>query len=307
MPEGIVTKSTGSWYEVLGSDGRVHEARIKGKLRLDQRKNTNPVAVGDKVDFEIDVEERSTAITKVLPRRNYIIRKPSNLSKQEHVIAANLDQVIILATLALPRTSQGFIDRVLVTAEAYEIPAVIVFNKIDLYDEELSGQSAAICEMYDKAGYQCLQASIKKEIHLDTIKNFLHHKTTLITGHSGVGKSSLLNKLKPELNLKTGEISGHSLKGKHTTTFAEMHLFGEETNIIDTPGIKDFGLIDMAREEVSHYFPEMRALLGQCKFSNCLHIDEPGCAVLKAVASGEIHPARYNSYLSIIAEEESHR
>jgi ribosome biogenesis GTPase / thiamine phosphate phosphatase len=305
--EGIITKSTGSWYEVLGTDGKVYEARVKGKLRLVQRKNTNPVAVGDKVNFEIDIQERSTVITKVLPRRNYIIRRPSNLSKQEHVIAANVDQVLILATLAQPRTSQGFIDRILVTAEAYEIPAVITFNKIDIYDDALSEQSREMCNMYEKAGYKCLQISVKKEMHFNEAAELLHYKTTLITGHSGVGKSSLLNKLKPELKLKTNEISGHSLKGKHTTTFAEMHLFGDNTCIIDTPGIKDFGLIDMAREEVSHYFPEMRALLGQCRFSNCIHINEPGCAVLEAVEKGEINPARYNSYLSIIAEKETHR
>jgi ribosome biogenesis GTPase / thiamine phosphate phosphatase len=307
MMEGIVKKSTGSWYEIAGSDGQLYQARMKGKLRLDERKNTNPVAVGDRVDFEIDKENRSTAITKLLPRNNYIIRKPSNLSKQEHVIAANLDQVLILATLALPRTSQGFIDRILVTAEAYEIPAVIAFNKIDLYDDALAEASKEICMMYENVGYKCLQISVKKDMHYDELISILRHKTTLVTGHSGVGKSSLLNKMKPELNLKTAEISGHSLKGKHTTTFAEMHFFDEKTFIIDTPGIKDFGLIDMAREEVSHYFPEMRALLGKCKFSNCLHIDEPGCAIIEAVEAGTIHPLRYKSYLSIIEEDETHR
>ena len=305
--QGIITKSTGSWYEVLGNDGEIHNARLKGKLRLSESKNTNYLAVGDKVEFDIDLEGNSTVIHTLFPRNNYIIRKPSNLSKQEHIIAANLDQVIIMATMAQPRTSQGFMDRILVTAEAYRIPAFIFFNKIDLYDENLTRQSRGICDMYEKIGYGCLEISLKTDVHFKEIRELIHHKTSLITGHSGVGKSSLLNKLKPELKLKTGEISGHSLKGKHTTTFAEMHIFDHQTCIIDTPGIKDSGLIDMEREEDSHYFPEMRNLLGQCKFSNCLHIDEPGCAVIEAVENGTIYPARYNSYLSIIEEEETHR
>jgi len=305
--EGVITKSTGSWYEVAGDDGIIHKARIKGKFRLDEGKNTNPVAVGDRVEFDIDTEGNSTVIHKLLPRKNYIIRKPSNLSRQEHVIAANLDQVLILATLAFPRTSQGFIDRILVTAEAYEIPAVIAFNKIDLYDDDLAVQSKDLCAMYEDIGYHCIEISIKKAVHFEEVVDLLLHKTTLITGHSGVGKTTLLNRLLPELHLKTGSISDYSSKGKHTTTFAEMHSLNKDTSVIDTPGIKDFGLIDMEREEVSHYFPEMRELLGQCKFTNCLHIDEPGCAVLEAIQSGKIHPSRYKSYLSIIEEEDTHR
>ncbi len=305
--KGTIRISTGSWYEISGEDGKIYQARMKGKLRLDERKNTNPVAVGDHVEFDIDLEGNSTVIKEILPRDNYIIRKPSNLSKQEHVIAANLDEVFILATLAQPRTSQGFIDRVLVTAEAYEIPATVVFNKTDLYDEELNSQFLEMSQMYQDIGYPCFGISVKKDSNLDIVKDLLLHKITLITGHSGVGKSSLLNKLVPELNLKTGEISNYSLKGKHTTTFAAMFAINDDTYVIDTPGIKDFGLIDMQPEEVSHYFPEMRKLLGQCRFSECMHVSEPGCAVLAALDNGDIHESRYKSYLSMISNEETHR
>jgi len=305
--EGVITKSTGSWYEVAGADGINHKARIKGKFRLAEGKNTNPVAVGDHVLFDIDIEGNSTVIHKLLPRKNYIIRKPSNLSRQEHVIAANLDMVLILATLALPRTSQGFIDRILVTAEAYQIPAVIAFNKVDLYDDELARQSKAMCEMYEGLGYHCIEISVKKAVHFEEVLELIDHKTTLITGHSGVGKTTLLNSLIPGMTQKTGAISEYSAKGKHTTTFAEMHKVNDDTFVIDTPGIKDFGLIDMAREEVSHYFPEMQKLLGNCRFTNCLHINEPGCAVLEALEKGQIYKSRYKSYLSIIEEEDTHR
>ena len=305
--KGTIRISTGSWYEISGEDGKIYQARMKGKLRLDDRKNTNPVAVGDHVDFDIDEEGQSTVIKEILPRDNYIIRKPSNLSKQEHVIAANLDEVLIMATLAQPRTSQGFIDRILVTAEAYEIPATIVFNKTDLYDEALIDQFAKMSEMYQDIGYQSFGMSVKKDSNLDKVNDLLLHKITLITGHSGVGKSTLLNKLVPELQLKTGEISNYSLKGKHTTTFAAMFAINDDTYVIDTPGIKDFGLIDMQPEEVSHYFPEMRKLLGQCRFSECLHVSEPGCAVLAAVDNGDIDASRYKSYLSMISNEETHR
>ena len=304
---GTIRISTGSWYEIAGQDGKIYQARMAGKLRLDERKNTNPVAVGDHVEFEIDANGNSTVIKKILPRDNYIIRKPSNLSKQEHVIAANLDEVMVMATLAFPRTSQGFIDRILVTAEAYEIPAAIVFNKTDLYDEAMQMQSKEMSAMYENVGYKCLGISVKTETNLHEVASMLRHKITLITGHSGVGKSSLLNKLVPELKLKTGEISNYSLKGKHTTTFAAMFSVNEDTYVIDTPGIKDFGLIDMKPEELGHYFPEMRALLGQCRFSECLHISEPGCAVLEAVKNGTIAPSRYKSYLSMLGDEETHR
>ena len=305
--KGTIRISTGSWYEISGEDGKIYQARMKGKLRLDERKNTNPVAVGDHVEFDIDVDGNSTVIKKILPRDNYIIRKPSNLSKQEHVIAANLDEVMIMATLAFPRTSQGFIDRILVTAEAYEIAAAIVFNKTDLYDDAIKAQFKEMYDMYENIGYKCLGISVKTDINLEAVFSMLAHKITLITGHSGVGKSTLLNKLVPELHLKTGEVSNYSLKGKHTTTFAAMFAVGEDTYVIDTPGIKDFGLIDMKPEELSHYFPEMRALLGQCRFSECLHISEPGCAVLEAVKTGSIALSRYKSYLSMLGDEETHR
>lgn len=305
--QAVVRRSTGSWYDIVNDRGELLQARIKGKFKLEGKKTTNPVAVGDIVEYEPQKNEESVVITKILPRRNYIIRKANNLSKQEHIIAANLDQVLIMATLIQPRTSQGFIDRVLVTAEAYEIPAVIAFNKIDLFDSELLEVQREMCDIYEKLGYPCFSVSVKKEINLDRLKGMLLGKTTLLTGHSGVGKSSLLNYLMPELKLKTAAISGFSMKGKHTTTFAEMHEIGEKTYIIDTPGIKEFGIVDINKEEVSHYFPEMRDLLGQCRFNNCLHINEPGCAVIEAMEEGKIELSRYNSYLSIVAGEDTHR
>jgi ribosome biogenesis GTPase len=305
--QAVVRRSTGSWYDIVNDKGELLQARIKGKFKLEGKKTTNPVAVGDIVEYEPQKNEDSVVITRILQRRNYIIRKANNLSKQEHIIAANLDQVLIMATLIQPRTSQGFIDRVLVTAEAYEIPAVIAFNKIDLFDEKLLEVQQEMCAMYEQLGYPCFSVSVKKEINLDHLKEVLQGKTTLLTGHSGVGKSSLLNYLMPELKLKTAAISEFSMKGKHTTTFAEMHEIGENTYIIDTPGIKEFGMVDMNKEEVSHYFPEMRELLGQCRFNNCLHINEPGCAVIEALEEGKIELSRYNSYLSIVQGEDTHR
>lgn len=304
---GIIRKSTGSWYDVLDEQGKVHAARITGKFRLAGKTTTNPVAVGDRVVFKIDEHTGDVLIQEVLPRTNYLIRKANNLSRQEHIIAANVDQVLIVATLALPRTSQGFIDRILVTAEAYSLKAIIVFNKVDLFTPEIMEMQAPLEKMYNHLGYTCFPISVKTGLGIDRVETLLKDKTTLITGHSGVGKSSLLNRLVPDLELKTREISGSSLKGKHTTTFAEMHLVNEETRIIDTPGIKEFGIVDMKKEEVSHYFPEMLPYLENCRFRNCIHVNEPGCAVLDAVEDGHIYGSRYASYLSIISNEESHK
>jgi ribosome biogenesis GTPase len=308
MPhEAVVKKSTGSWYELLTPGGEILKARIKGKIRLEGRTTTNPAAVGDHVFYTTDKNTGDHVIEELKPRTNYLIRKSNNLSRQEQIIAANLDQVLIVATLALPRTSQGFIDRILATAEAYEITPVIVFNKMDLFGEEELEILNEAFKMYSDIGYECFPISVKTGQGIDQLKKLLEGKVTLITGHSGVGKSSLLNTLVPGLEQKTSTISGSSLKGKHTTTFAEMFLMDEKTFIIDTPGIKDFGLVEIQKEELSHYFPEMRRYLGECRFKNCLHIDEPGCAVLEALEKGEIHPARYASYISMLQGEESHK
>ena len=306
MPYGIIKKSTGSWYEIWTENHKTVLGRIKGKFRLEDKKFTNPIAVGDRVEYKEEDNPGNVTIDKLLPRNNYIIRKASNLSRQYHVVAANIDQLLILATVAWPRTSQGFIDRLLVTAEAYHIPAVIVFNKSDIYTPGIMQMQEELASMYSHIGYKVFTVSALKG-DLAEIKEQIHNKTTLISGHSGTGKTTLLNALDPDLQLKTANISEFSLKGKHTTTFAEMHILDDKTYVIDTPGIKEFGLSDMKKEEISHLFPEMRSLLGQCKFNNCLHVNEPGCVVIEAVEKGEIYPQRYQSYLSILSEEETHR
>lgn len=303
---GVIKRSTGSWYDILTEDFRIIPGKIKGKFRLSEVKTTNPVAVGDFIEYNLESSYGTAVINKLVPRKNYIIRRANNLSRQSHIIAANLDQVLIIATIAWPRTSQGFIDRLLLTAEAYHIPAIIAFKKVDIYDEEMQEVITGMRNMYENIGYKCFTVSGKTGYNIDILKEELKGKTTLVTGHSGVGKSQLLNSLHPDLSLKTGEISGYSLKGKHTTTFAEMHIIDKETFVIDTPGIKDFGIVDIPREEISHYFPEMRELLSECRFRNCMHINEPGCAVLEAVEEGIIHPARYYSYLSILDNEDTH-
>lgn len=296
-------KSTGSWYLVKAENGDVLECRLKGKIRLDDRKTTNPVAVGDIVDLELD-RDGSNQISKIHPRRNYIIRKSINLSKQAHILASNLDQAILVATLVAPRTSLGFIDRFLVTAEAYSIPAKIVFNKRDILDTESLALQNEIMELYSKIGYECFSVSSLNKDDVEAIKHLLKDKTTLIAGHSGVGKSTLVNAIEPDLGLRTGEISSAHLKGTHTTTFAELFPLSFGGNIIDSPGIKELGLVEMKKEEVGHYFPEIRQRMNDCKFNNCLHVNEPKCAVLKAVEDGEISQERYRSYLGILNGEE---
>jgi len=297
--QGLVIKSTGSWYTVLGDDNQKYDCRIKGKFRMQGLVTTNPVAVGDVVNFETEPEQETAVITKLFPRKNYIIRKSINLSKQAQVIAANLDQACLIVTLASPRTSLGFIDRFLVTAEAYSIPTILIFNKLDLYDsyglEILSNYMA----IYEKIGYPCYAVSALNGANLDTIKTLLTDKTSLFSGHSGVGKSSLINQILPGFALRTNEISDFSDKGKHTTTFAEMFNLPLGGKLIDTPGIRELGIIDIEKEELGHFFPEMRQRLNTCKYHNCVHVNEPGCAVLAAVESGEIEASRYDSYMSI--------
>ncbi len=299
---GIVVKSTGSRYLVRIEKGEVLDCVLKGKLRLDGRKTTNPVAVGDKVDIERDGED--TIINNIHPRKNYIIRKSINLSKQAQILASNLDQAILVATLVSPRTSLGFIDRFLITAEAYSIPAKIIFNKADILDEELFKLQQEIIDIYTKIGYECIVVSGASGKNLEKVKDLLKNKTTLISGHSGVGKSTLINAIEPTLNLKTGEISSAHSKGMHTTTFAELHELRLGGFIIDTPGIKELGLVEMKKEEVGHYFPEIRERMNDCKFNNCLHENEPKCAIKEAVEKGEISEERYISYLGILNGEE---
>jgi len=297
--QGLVTKSTGSWYQVQTPDGHRYDCRIKGKFRIKGLTTTNPVAVGDKVDFELEPEQQQGVITKLYERRNYIIRKSINLSKQAQIIAANLDQAFLVVTLASPRTSLGFIDRFLVTAEAYDIPASLVYNKLDMFSEEGLEILAEYKAVYERLGYPCYEVSALEGTNIPQLKEKLKDKITLFSGHSGVGKSSLMNAILPDLDLRTMEVSEWSDKGMHTTTFAEMYDLPGGGSIIDTPGIRELGVIDIEQQELSHFFPEMRSRLNQCRFNNCRHINEPGCAVLEALENGDIEPSRYDSYLSI--------
>lgn len=302
--QGVVIKSTGSWYTVL-SEGKIIECRIKGVFRIKDIKTTNPIAVGDNVDFEMEADGRGV-IHAIGDRKNYIIRKSINLSKQSHILAANVDQAMLVVTLAFPRTSAGFIDRFLLTAEAYQIPTKIIFNKVDLFesDENLMKELNNFIAVYEKIGYACYKVSATEKIDIETLINLTKGKTTLIAGHSGVGKSTLVNAMDSNLDLKVGEISDAHNKGKHTTTFAEMHALAYGGFIIDTPGIKELGLVDMEKEEIGNYFVEMQAMKNECKFNNCIHLNEPKCAVIAAVEKGEIAISRYTSYVGIINGEE---
>lgn len=297
--QGLVIKSTGSWYEVVADNGKTINCRIKGKFRTLDIKTTNPIAVGDHVEIEPEPEQDTGVITALHPRKNYIIRKSVNLSKQAQIIAANLDQAFLIVTLASPRTSLGFIDRFLVTAEAYAIPARLIFNKLDLFSDEGLDILKQYQEIYEKAGYPCYSVSAIEQTNIEQIKELLKDQVTLVSGHSGVGKSTLINALLPGSQLKTGDISDWSDKGKHTTTFAEMFKLPFGGYLIDTPGIRELGVFDIEKQELGRLFPEIRGLMGECKFHNCRHINEPGCAVLKAVENDEIEPSRYGSYLSI--------
>src|ERR1700754_3833712 len=280
--QGLITKSTGSWYQVQTPGGERYDCRIKGKFRIKGITTTNPLAVGDVVDFELAPEQETGVITNLHQRKNYIIRKYINLSKQGQIIAANLDQALLVVTLASPRTSLGFIDRFLVTAEAYDIPARLIFNKLDLFSDEGLEILADYTTIYEKIGYPCFEVSALEGTNIDQVQELLKDKVTLFSGHSGVGKSSLINVLLPQLELRTGEVSEWSDKGMHTTTFAEMFELPQGGFIIDTPGIRELGVIDIEQHELGRYFPEMRSRMHDCRFKNCRHINEPGCAVLEA-------------------------
>ena len=300
LKQGIVIRSTGSWYSVLEKDGKVVSCRLKGKFRTRGIRTTNPIAVGDHVTFSLSESDGTGVIDSIAERKNYIIRKATKLSKASHILAANIDQAIIIATLAKPRTSTGFIDRFLTTAEAYHIPSVIVFNKVDLYSEEHLQQLEYFRRVYEQAGYKTLVTSVPSKIALDGFKELLKDEVSLLAGHSGVGKSALINAVDPGLDLKVGQISDVHNKGKHTTTFAEMFRLGFGGYIIDTPGIKEFGLVEFEKWELGQRFPEFRSRMQHCRFNNCLHLDEPGCAVIKAVENEEIAGFRYLNYLNML-------
>lgn len=304
--KGIVYKSTGSWYTVKGIDCLFYKARLKGKFKMDGFTSTNPIAVGDEVEFETEDEvENRVMITNIFPRKNYVNRiSPAN-RRQHHIIASNLNQSLLLATLRDPRTSQGFVDRFLVTCEAFHIPAIIVFNKSDLYQEKDMALFEDRRAMYEKIGYQVLLISVSEKMGMDTLNEILHDKVTLLSGHSGVGKSSLINYILKGANIKTQEVSEWSGKGLHTTTFAGMFDLPEGGMIIDTPGMREFAIADISKQELSHYLPEMRVLLSSCQFNNCMHTNEPGCAVKNAVAEGVIHEDRYISYYNILESMEA--
>ena len=297
--QGLITKSTGSWYQVQTPEGQRIDCRIKGKFRMKGITTTNPVAVGDVVDFEMEPDSENGVITNLHQRKNYIIRKAINLSKQAQIIAANLDQALLVVTLASPRTSLGFIDRFLVTAEAYDIPARLIFNKLDLFSDEGLEILADYRSIYENIGYPCFEVSALEGTNINQVQELLKDKVTLFSGHSGVGKSSLINSLLPSLDLRTHMVSEWSDKGMHTTTFAEMFELPQGGFIIDTPGIRELGVIDIEKQELGHFFPEMRERMNECRFNNCRHINEPGCAVLEALENGEIELSRYESYLSI--------
>ncbi len=306
--KGLVYKSTGSWYSVKSEEGDFYECRIKGKFRLDGIKSTNPVSVGDHVLFDVEKigDETIGIINKIEERDNYIIRKSVNLSKQTHIIAANVDVAFLLVTLNNPPTSTSFIDRFLVTAEAYHIKAILLFNKIDTYNQDELLEIKYLAAMYRDIGYECLGISALTGKNIDTLKAMMLEKVCMFSGHSGVGKSTLVNAIEPTLNLKTSEISSQHKQGQHTTTFAEMYDLSFPSQIIDTPGIKGFGVVEVEKEELGNYFPEFFELKEHCKFNNCLHVEEPKCAVKEALENDALPWSRYKSYLQILDGEEEH-
>jgi len=302
---GLVIKSTGSWYEVKHKD-KVYTCRLKGLFRIKGIKNTNPITVGDYVDFKLEENQETGVIYNIHERRNYIIRKSVNLSKQTHIIASNIDQVFLLVTIDNPPTSTGFIDRFLASAEAYKIPAILVFNKVDLYTKKTTVIKNKLIAIYNDIGYECLEVSATKNTNISVLKDKMAGKVSMFAGHSGVGKSTLANAIDKTLNLKTKEISSQYKQGQHTTTFAEMFALPFGGYLIDTPGIKGFGVVDFEDNEVTDYFPEFFTLKGNCKFHNCIHINEPKCAIKEAVENGEIAKSRYKSYVQILAGDEEH-
>lgn len=305
---GTVYKSTGSWYSVKSQEGVFYECRIKGKFRIKGIKSTNPLAVGDRVDFDLETSNNTETgvINKIHDRENYIVRKSVNLSKQTHIIASNIDQVFLLITIDNPPTFTSFIDRFLVTAQAYSIKTILVFNKIDTYNEDTILEVKYLEHIYRNIGYECVSVSAKTGENIDKIKALMEGKVSVFTGHSGVGKSTLVNTIEPSLDLKTKSISTQHSQGQHTTTFAEMFDLSFNAKIIDTPGIKGFGVVDMEKEEISDYFPEFFKLSQDCKFNNCLHIEEPKCAVKDALEKDEIAASRYRSYVQIIEGDDQH-
>jgi ribosome biogenesis GTPase len=305
---GLVYKSTGSWYTVKTELGETYECRIQGKFRIKGIKSTNPIAVGDYVDFELESknDQVSGIIHNIHERNNYIVRKSVNLSKQTHIIASNIDQVFLMITINNPPTLTSFIDRFLVTSNAYSIKTVLLFNKIDIYEEETLSEVKYLAHIYRKIGYECIGVSAKTGKNVDKVKALMQDKISMFSGHSGVGKSTLVNAIEPNLNIKTKEISGLHMQGQHTTTFAEMFDLSFGAKIIDTPGIKGFGVVDMDKEEIGDYFPEFFELKQACKFNNCLHVKEPHCAVKKALDNDEVSFSRYRSYLQILEGEDEH-
>ncbi len=301
---GIIIKSTGSWYQVLDQEsGKIYEARIRGKFKLIKTRLTNPLAVGDFVEFSLEQDDIAW-ITKIEPRKNYLIRKAVNLSKEAHIIASNIDIGCILFTLKMPETSLGFLDRFLVCCEAYDIKPLILFNKADLLDQEELEYAEDIATVYQSIGYDSLFVSSVSELNMEGLREILKDKTFVFFGHSGSGKSTLVNALNPEVNLKTGVMSDIHLKGKHTTTFAQMHFWPFGGQVIDTPGVREFAMIDVEKEEIQHYFPEIFSISENCKFNNCLHINEPKCAVLDALEHEEILESRYATYIKLMEEAE---
>lgn len=298
--QATVYKSTGSWYIVKNDKGQAFNARIKGKFKIDNITSTNPVAVGDIVEIENEEESDNMVIIEIYERRNYINRVSPHNKNQHHIVAANLDQSLLFATIKDPKTSLGFIDRFLVISEAYHVPAIIVYNKSDLFSKKETEKFKLVKEIYEPIGYKVMLMSLEKNSGVQEAELLLKDKITLLSGHSGVGKSTFINYLFPDLKLKTQDVSSWSGKGLHTTTFAEMFDLPFGGKIIDTPGIREMGLVDISKQELAHYYPEMRALMNNCQFNNCMHIEEPGCAVKEGVNSGSVHEERYVSYLNML-------
>ncbi len=302
--KGRVIRSTGSWYQVETKELKIYDCKLRGQFKIKGIKSTNPIAVGDWVEFDWEEKRQTAIIHKIEDRHNYIVRRSVNLSKRSHIIAANIDQALLVVTITQPRTSQGFIDRFLVTSEAYHIPCVLVFNKIDIYSKEDKIALQNMKSVYEKIGYQCIEVSAHTGANLVDLKGIMKDQVSLVSGHSGVGKSALINALDPDKDIRIGDISDTHNKGKHTTTFAEMHYLSFGAHIIDSPGIKEFGLFDFDKYQLSHYFPEMQNIRNECKFNNCSHEHEPGCAIKQAVEAHKIDPNRYGNYLNMLRGED---
>lgn len=306
MQEGKILKSTGKWYIVELEDGTLVDCRIRGKIRLDGLRTTNPIAAGDQVELTDDRDEEGKGvITSVKERKNYIARKSTNLSKQSQILAANIDKAYLMVTLKSPVTHLAFIDRFLVSAESFRVPVTILFNKVDTYNEDELFYLDALMDLYENIGYPCHKISAENALNINFIRDEITGNQVMISGHSGVGKTTLINQLDSNLDLRTGEISEYHQQGQHTTTFAEMHKLQTGGYIIDTPGIRAFGIVDLDKEVMSHYFPEMRALLGTCKYHNCQHLNEPHCNIKKAIEEGNISESRYQTYLQLMSEDEN--